>query len=185
MKTRIEKIEERLVYSDNKNPWIKLYFDQVRFPNGQLGYYNRIVESEGKSGVAVLPIKGELIGLLRQFRYPIGKEVWEIPRGFGECENPQEDALRELKEETGIEIEPERLIYLSVIHPNSGILASSVHLFAALCDQAQQTASQEDTEATEFRWVPLEKVLSLIEIGEITDPFTMSTILLIKQRLKM
>jgi len=76
MPNQIITIEERLVYSDVKNKWVKLYFDRVRFPNGKDGYYNKIVESEGKEGVVILPIAQGHIGLVRQFRYPISADVY-------------------------------------------------------------------------------------------------------------
>lgn len=40
----IERIEEILEYASPENPWLRLYFDKVRFPNGSEGRYNRVVE---------------------------------------------------------------------------------------------------------------------------------------------
>ncbi|MEM4733566.1 MAG: NUDIX hydrolase [Candidatus Bathyarchaeia archaeon] len=172
---KIQKLEERLVYS---NPWIKLFFDHVRFPDGREGYYNRIIESEGRHGVAVLPFRRQSIGLVRQFRYPIGQELWEIPRGFGDSNDSRHDALRELEEETGIKIELERLVELGPIYPNSGILASQVLLFAADCEDVPELPkSPKGHEITEFRWIQKEEVLSGIASGEITDAFTLCAVL--------
>ena len=51
--------------------------------------------------------------VVRQFRYPFGKVLTEIPAGkMDEGEEPHECALRELKEETGII--PEKLVYIEI-----------------------------------------------------------------------
>ncbi len=177
MKSRIKKLEERLVYSDEKNPWVKLYFDRVRFPDEREGYYNRIVEGDGKRGIAIMPISNTMVGLVCQFRYPVGKEMWEIPRGFGEFRDSREDALRELREETGIQVMPEMLVDLGLIHPDSGILATEVQLFAARCDNVSGQESTRDVETADFRWFTIEKVSSLVEDAAITDSFTLCAFL--------
>ncbi|MDP2895616.1 MAG: NUDIX hydrolase [bacterium] len=180
MSANIKRLEELLVYSDQENPWLKLYFDRVEFSDGRVGRYNRIVEAQGKQGVAVLPLAGAHIGLARQFRYPVGKELWEIPRGFAESGRPEEDALRELREETGLNAR--ELVDLGTIHPNSGVLASEVQIFAAICDDWAQDRSITDGEVAEFRWLPVERVLSLIKAGDITDAFTLCAVLRAKER---
>ncbi|MEX2681471.1 MAG: SIR2 family protein, partial [Candidatus Sigynarchaeota archaeon] len=47
MKKQIEQIKKVLVYSSPDNPWVKLYYDHVRFPGGKEGRYNVIVENDG------------------------------------------------------------------------------------------------------------------------------------------
>jgi hypothetical protein len=47
MRSKIRTIGEHLAYSDPDNPWLKLYFDRVEFPDGTRGRYNRIVEGTG------------------------------------------------------------------------------------------------------------------------------------------
>ena len=177
MPNQIITIEERLVYSDVKNKWVKLYFDRVRFPNGKDGYYNKIVESEGKEGVVILPIAQGHIGLVRQFRYPISADVWEIPRGFGETDNTEADAAREFLEETGIMMLPDNFINLGPVHPNSGILSSIVRIFAAIYRRFPPLAIKADEEISEFMWLQYSDVLSKIAAGAITDSFTMAALL--------
>lgn len=177
MSDRIETIEECLVYSDPNNKWVKLYFDKVRFPNGREGNYNKIVESEGKQGVVILPIAEDHIGIVRQFRYPISTEVLEIPRGFGETKDAKTDAFRELLEETGIHTPPDKFIDLGIFHPDSGILSSVVKIFAAMYNHQPSMSPNTDEEVLEFAWVKYDDVLSKIESGEITDSFTMVALL--------
>ena len=59
-----------------------------------------VVEYPG--AVTIIPILEDKILLVNQFRYPIGKELLELPAGkIEEGESPLETARRELEEETG------------------------------------------------------------------------------------
>ena len=173
----IERLEERLVYSQPENRWVKLYFDRVRFPNGAEGWYNRVLECDGRTGVVILPLHELFVGLVRQFRYPIGKFAWELPRGFGGDKGTDAQAVTELCEETGIQVRSEDLIDLGRIHQNSGLFASEVQLYAVLTESADSHDRNSDSEITEFQWFPLSRVLSMMNSGEIGDAFTMCTIL--------
>jgi hypothetical protein len=70
----IKILKENLEYCKSSNPWIKLYFDEVEFPCGEVGNYNRVIEREGQTGVAVLPLCRDKLCLVRQYRYPIQKK---------------------------------------------------------------------------------------------------------------
>lgn len=172
MSQEISRIQEVEAYNEPNNPWVKVYFDRVRFPNGKEGRFNRIIEGSGQPGVVVLPLSSAGVGLVRQYRYPIGQEVWELPRGFGEGPDPSVDARRELKEETGLEAE--ELIPLGVVYPNSGILAMEARLFAARCQPV--TEEPLDDEVSRFRWFRKSELLEKIDSGEINDAFTLAAV---------
>lgn len=77
--------------------------EEVTLPNGKSSR-REIVRHPG--GVVIVPIikreSGEKILLVRQYRKPIEKALWELPAGtLEEGEDPLECAKRELKEETG------------------------------------------------------------------------------------
>ncbi|WEG11454.1 NUDIX hydrolase [Pullulanibacillus sp. KACC 23026] len=79
---------------------IDVYFEEVELPNGQTST-REIVKHPG--AVAIIPInsKGELL-LVRQFRKPLEKILYEIPAGkLEKGEEPESCAYRELEEETG------------------------------------------------------------------------------------
>ena len=177
MEKKIQTLEERLVYSEPQNRWLELYFDRVRFPDGSEGYYNRAVENHGRPGVAIIPLHGDHIGLVHQYRYPVGRHMWEIPRGFGETNDPREDAVRELREETGIDVRTEELIDLGVIHPNSGLLASEVHLYAVRIEESIGHIKDAGEQHEAFTWFPLDQLLSQVTLGEVTDAFTLCALL--------
>lgn len=61
-----------------------LSFDDVLFPNGTKGRYLRITAGTALDGVAVPDSNFRGLayrGLVRQYRYPVGKFTLEVPRG--------------------------------------------------------------------------------------------------------
>ena len=175
MGSKIRTIEEQLVYSDPDNPWLKLYFDRVEFPNGSSGRYNKIIEGTGDPGVAVLPISSIGVGLVRQYRYAIAEQVWEIPRGYGDSADPAGEARRELLEETGLQ--PVELIDLGMIHPNSAVLATRIALYAAKCKPNAARPAIDGHEQLELKWFAIEDAMAAVDTGRIADAITLSALL--------
>lgn len=166
----IALLRDRLEYA---SPFLAVHFDEVRFPDGSTGRYSRIVENEGRLGVAVLPLHEGRLGLVRVSRYPVGALLWEIPRGHGQSDDPRADAARELAEETGCAAD--QLTPLGSVHPNSGVLATEVALFAASVEQPDGAAA--GAEVAEFRWWPVADVLAAVASEAITDAITLSALL--------
>lgn len=79
---------------------VHLYLDQVILPNGQ-NATREVVRHPGAVAIIAADEKDRLL-LVRQFRYPMKKIIYEIPAGKLEPgENPDHAAARELEEETG------------------------------------------------------------------------------------
>jgi ADP-ribose pyrophosphatase len=121
----IKRLEEVL---EHANSWLRLYVDRVRFPNGDEGRYNRVVTGKGFGGVGILPLSVQgRIALVNIFRYPIGQSEWELPRGMiGEENNAEDDARRELYEETGLAAE--QLDLIGTFFPNTGVTTTRMHI---------------------------------------------------------
>jgi ADP-ribose pyrophosphatase len=175
MGSEIRTIEKQLAYSDPDNPWLKLYFDRVVFPDGTHGRYNRIVEGTGDPGVAVLPISTAGVGFVLQYRYAIADHVWEIPRGYGDGPDAVGEGRRELLEETGLR--PVELIDLGTIHPNSAVLATRVALFAARCEAGQAKSGVDGHQQLEFKWFSIEEAMTAVQTARILDAITLSALL--------
>ena len=83
---------------------VKLTVDEVRLPDGNLAG-REVVYHPG--GVAVLALdEDNRVFLVRQYRYPIRRELLELPAGkldHGAEEDRLLGAQRELSEETGLE----------------------------------------------------------------------------------
>ena len=156
--------------------WVQVYVDPDE--SGRGPGFIRIEERDGAPGVAVLPIADVHIGLVTVFRRPAGQVCREIPRGFGgEGGGPRVDALRELREETGIAAQQNDLVDLGIVFANSGLLANAVQLFAVFVDRSGHADFSDTVEVQRFDWVPLGEVYDEIRAGRMVDSFTHVTLL--------
>jgi ADP-ribose pyrophosphatase len=94
----ITTLSTREIY---RNPWMRLREDEILRSNGQHGVYG-VVEKE--EAAIVLPIEGDRIWLVEQFRYTIQERALELPQGGWEMavDDPAALARGELREETGL-----------------------------------------------------------------------------------
>ena len=149
---------------------LHLYRDEIILPDGSEGvreYCNH------NGGVCVLPLtdEGEVI-LVKQYRYAHRKCTLEVPAGkleVGEKNDIRSAALRELKEETGAECE--ELIYLGEIYPSPALLSEVIYMFFAR-GLTFGKRHLDDDEFLECERVPLEKMLEMINDGELPDAKT-------------
>jgi 8-oxo-dGTP pyrophosphatase MutT (NUDIX family) len=94
----IRTVSSREVY---RNPWLRVREDKIERSNGSTGIYG-VVEKDDCA--VILPIEGETIYLIEQYRYTIGQRALELPQGGWETPDidPEELARGELREETGL-----------------------------------------------------------------------------------
>lgn len=153
---------------------IKVRLDEARLPNGKTAP-REVCEHVG--GVGVLPIDrdGNVL-LVRQFRYPYGEELLEIPAGKLD-HGPEEDiaacGARELKEETGCTAQ--RLVPLGCVYPSPGFLTEVVHLFAAQ-GLTQGEMQPDEDEFVEVLRLPAAEVEAMVERDEIRDAKTIAAL---------
>jgi ADP-ribose pyrophosphatase len=101
----IRTLSSREVY---RNAWLSVREDRIERSNGVEGIYGVIDKDDC---AVILPIDGDTIYLIEQFRYTIQERALELPQGGWESPdvNPEELARGELREETG-------LVAASMIH---------------------------------------------------------------------
>jgi len=94
----ITTLSSREVY---RNHWLRLREDQILRSNGKKGIYS-VVDKDDCA--IILPIDGDRVWLVEQFRYTIQQRALELPQGGWEMEvdNPEELARGELQEELGL-----------------------------------------------------------------------------------
>lgn len=124
------------------NPFLNLYHMNAVKRNGEpFDYYfaSRISDGEVHAktgtylaeGVSVYAVKEddpEQILLVRQYRYPLGREIYELPAGLIDSgETASEAAIREIREETGLT--------LSVVYDSSDNRAGSQALVPGFSDE--------------------------------------------------
>lgn len=151
--------------------------------------YARVVPCREEAGGVILPVwtspegSETRIGLLVNARHaPRLSRMYELPRGHLEAGNDldqQANALKELKEElkispmTGIEAIEE----LGCVHPDSGLTAGLVRLYAVRLRGSRPEANVGEEGIRGILWKPLPEVLNMVRSGEITDGFTKAALL--------
>lgn len=150
----------------------------VTLPNGGTAK-RELVRHPG--AVAVVPLIGDEVLMVRQFRMAANRVVLEIPAG---TLNPGEDPLlcaeRELQEETGFK--PGVLESLGGIFVAPGYTTEYIHLFLATSLSESRLAMDED-EFIEPARMPLRELVAMIERGEIEDGKTAVALLKVARRL--
>jgi 8-oxo-dGTP pyrophosphatase MutT (NUDIX family) len=121
----IKTLSSREVY---RNPWLRLREDEIERSNGAHGIYG-VVDKDDCA--VIIPIEGDRIYLVSQFRYTIQQNALELPQGGWETAdiNPEELARGELREETGFDAA--EMIYLGMIYIAYGFANQKQHVFLA------------------------------------------------------
>ncbi len=174
--TEFEKQSGREIGIAYESPWRYMLVDLVRNPAGKLFAYERVVPVK-TGGVAVLPVYENHVVLIREYRHPVQRWRWEMPRGFGIAgASAMQNAAKELREETGIE--EAKLTHLGQLNPDSGLTSDQVDLFLAeVKTLSTSLLHKEETEAiSQVRLFSIDEIYQMIIDGQITDGFTMSAI---------
>jgi len=149
---------------------LQVHRDSVRLPDGGSATREYI---DHPGAVAIVPLlEGDIVLLERQFRYPLGRVMAEIPAGkIDPGEDPLDTARRELREETGHAASEWR--HLGTIHPIVAYSNEHIELFLATGLSAAQDPALDHGEFLETFTLPLAEALEWIRDGRITDSKTM------------
>jgi len=164
----IRTLSSREVY---RNPWLRLREDQIERSNGVQGIYS-VVDKDDCA--IILPIQGDTIYLIEQFRYTVQQRCLELPQGGWETPavDPEELARGELREETG-------LIAASMIRLGSnwiayGFVHQKQHVY--LATGLTLTSPDPDPEETDLvlRTASIAQFEEMILNGTISDGCTLA-----------
>lgn len=123
-------------------------------------------------GAVAVPVKddGKLV-LIKQFRWPHKKVLFELPAGkLDKGEDPQVCAARELKEETGYTTS--NISRLGEIITTSGFCNEVLHIYLAKDLLFGDHAREEGEEGIELVEMTLEEIDEKIRSNEICDAKT-------------
>jgi ADP-ribose pyrophosphatase len=134
--------------------------------------------------VAVVPVDGDEVVLVRQYRAAVDLDVLEIPAGKRDVpgEDPEVTAHRELAEEVGLRAG--RLEKLCEFYNSLGFSdeLSHVYLGTDLSEVPNDLQGEEEQHMTVER-IRLDDVPALIAAGELVDAKTVIGLLLARERL--
>jgi 8-oxo-dGDP phosphatase len=149
---------------------LRIRTDTVRMPGG--GTADReIVEHPGAVAVLGLDESGRVL-MIRQYRHPVGRLLWEIPAGLRD--KPGEPLLaaaeRELLEETGYRAAGWRV--LGDFFTSPGFSTERIRIFLATGLTRVPAAEREYVRQHEeahllLAWVPLEQAVAGILAGDL------------------
>lgn len=146
--------------------------DEVELPDGTL-HAREVVRHKG--GVVVVSEKSGRVLMVKQFRYPLGQETFELPAGKldREDETPLDTAKRELEEETGHTAK--HWGYMGYIYTTPGFCDEKLHLFLAQGLTYDKTKKLDD-EIIDFYEIDKDEVFEMIKVGTVQDAKSISAI---------
>jgi len=150
----------RISTKRSENPRFAVVEDQVLVR----GHLQPFYYTEIREGVCILTFYKEKIALLKEYRYPVGSWQWEIPGGIVDSgETPEQAAVRELKEETGLVCDT--VTSLGSFYTSFGSSNEKIHLFCAHCKKIGE-ASPEPAEVFALHLFDEAEFVGMIREGE-------------------
>ncbi len=128
-----------------------------------------IVQHPGSAVIMPVDAKKRVL-LVRQYRLPARKFLWELPAGkIDDGETPLQAAKRELKEETGCKAK--KWLKLAEFYPSPGFLAEKMTIYLAQ-ELVEGEATPMDDERIEKQWFSVKEIEEMLRGGKILDAKT-------------
>jgi ADP-ribose pyrophosphatase len=155
-----------------ENPWMRVREDRLRRADGSPGLYGVV---EKRDFAVIVPVQDDArVTLVQQYRYPVGRRLWEFPQGLSDPGDPDllACARRELREETGLvaaRLEECGRLFLAAGFSTQAyavVLATGLSAGAAAPEQAEQGLVARD--------FALAEVEAMLRAGTIRDATTVA-----------
>lgn len=155
---------------------INARLDRVVLQNGEHSL-REVVEHPG--GVTVLPMdENGYVYCVRQYRYPIGEHLLEVPAGkLEKGENPLDCAVRELSEETGITAD--EFYDLGKIYPSPGYCKETLYIYLARGLRFGE-AHPDENEFLDVEKIHIDELYRMVMANELVDAKTVIAVLKVK-----
>lgn len=160
-----------------RNWLITVRTDKVRLPDGQQ-VARTVVSHIGAVAVVALDDRDRVL-MIRQYRHPAGRQLWEIPAGLRDVtgEGLVDTARRELLEETGYAAREWHALVDSYSSP--GISSERVRVFLARGVEPAESDYERHAEEKflETAWVPLTEAVTAALSGKLHNGSTIQGVL--------
>lgn len=171
---------EKTIKSEHiyKGHVVSLKKDTVLCPNGEESLREIITH---RGGVGILIKVDDKFIIEKQFRYALGKEIYELPAGKLEAdEEPLEAAKRECLEETGYK--PLEMIHLGDMSPTCGYSTEIIHFY--YCPKSIKAERHLDSdEVIDLMYLSLEEIEKMIKEDQIIDSKILAVLTLYKNKI--
>lgn len=152
---------------------LHVYRDEVRLPDQSLSVREYIRHPGAAVMVAVAP-DGRLL-FERQFRYPVGQVMLELPAGKIDSAEPSlQTAIRELREETGYASDV--WTYLGCMHTCIGYSNERIDIFLAENIRQEGGPQLDEGEFLECLFFTPAEAKAMIGNGLVTDAKTITAL---------
>lgn len=174
----MESLASRQVYA---NAWMAVREDSVRRADGSDGVYGVIDKPDY---ALIIPLDGDRLMLVEQYRYPVGRRRWEFPQGTAPNRadaDPIELAGRELREETGLRAA--RIEELGMLDVAPGMSSQRGRVF--LATELIEGPPEREPEEQDMRcaWFHRTEFEAMVRRGDVTDAQSVAayTLLLLRR----
>ena len=147
---------------------LALRMDEVEMPGGDVAK-REVVEHLGAVAIAALDDAGEIV-LIRQYRHPLGRRLWELPAGLIDHadEDPLEAARRELVEEVGLAARDWSVLVDVAASPGFTDEVIRVYLATGLTEVDREVLGEEEADLIAKR-VPLAEAVRMTLAGDVVN----------------
>jgi ADP-ribose pyrophosphatase len=164
----IRTLSSREVY---RNRWMRVREDQIERSNGAHGIYG-VVDKDPCA--VIIPLDGDSLYLVEQFRYTVQHQCIEFPQGGWEQANVdiEELARGELREETGFTART--IVYLGPMYVAYGFANQVQHAFLATGLQPGATDFDPEEHDLRLHRITIQRFEQMLLAGDIRDCCTLA-----------
>lgn len=160
----MQTLGSRQVYA---NAWMTVREDDVQRSDGSPGIYGVVDKPDY---ALIIPLNGDRVHLVEQYRYPVRARRWEFPQGTAPDRadaDPVALAARELREETGLVAGRLRLLGMLDVAPGMSAQRGRVFLATELVDgRPEREPTEQDMRSAWFSRADLD---GMVRSGELCD----------------
>jgi ADP-ribose pyrophosphatase len=170
-------ISSRVVY---ENRWMSVREDRLERDDGSPGLYAVV---QKRPSAVVVPLHGDEITLVEQYRHPVEARFWELPQGAWDDRQdpvPEELARGELAEETGLRAGS--LEHLGRLYFAYGLSDQRFDAWLATDLSQGEQALEPEEEGLRVARFPVEEVRAMLLDGRIADSATVAVLGLLRLR---